>query len=122
MEIVLTHYPNFDQSKTRMLLMVGAKTAVVWTSPLDRSVVHERHLGRLDENLPAKAIVVDIIGNKDALVPMLRAALEEVNFTVLEDSLPLDLLIAGGTDRNDDIVKDIRTLFVAHACLYGRCS
>ncbi len=67
--------------------MVGAEAAVVGASPLDGSVVDLRHLGGLDEDFAAAAIIVDVVGDEDFFRAVLRAALEEVDVAVLKKVL-----------------------------------
>src|SRR5690349_18353762 len=97
-----------------MLFMVWAEAAIVRASPLNGSVVLLRHLGRLDEDLAAAAVVVNIVRNQNFLVSMLRAVLEHEDFAVHEDDLGLDFLKAFGADRNGNVVEEIRTNFVTH--------
>src|SRR5882724_5463625 len=92
-----------------MLLMVCAETTVIGTSPLYGGVVDEWHFGRLDENLAAAAVVVDVVGDQDALVSVLGAAFEQEHLIVLKDCLPFDFSIAGRADGEGDVVEEIGT-------------
>jgi len=76
---------DLDQCQAGVLLVVGAEAAVVWASPFDWGVVNQRHLGGLDENLAAAAIVIDVIGDEDSFGAVVGAALQEEDFVVLED-------------------------------------
>ena len=99
---------DLDEGEAGVLLVVGAEAAIVGASPLHRSVVNERHLGRLDEDFAGAAIVVNVVGDQDALVAVLRTAFEEIDIAVLEDGLGVHTLVAGGADRDGDVVEKVR--------------
>src|SRR5437660_10557054 len=103
-----------------MLLVVGAQTAVVGASPFHGRVVNERHFRGLDENLPAAAVVVDVVGDEDALSAVLRTALQEVDISVLEDGLAFHLAVAGGADRDGNGVEKMGAGFSGHGRPLGR--
>ena len=98
---------DLDEGEAGVLLVVGAEAAVVGASPFDGSVVDLRHLGRLDEDFAAAAVVVDVVGDQDALGAVLGAALEQVDVAVLEDDLGVDLAVAGGADGEGDVVEEV---------------
>ena len=105
---------NLDQRQAGMLLMIAAKATIIRAPPLDGSVVNQRHLRRFDEDLSAAPIVVHIIGDKNALVPVLRASLEHENLAILKNGLGFDLLVASGADRDHNVVEKVRASFVRH--------
>src|SRR5712671_5609951 len=94
--------------------MVGTQPAIVWTSPLHRRVVLQRHLRRLDEYLAAASVVVHVVGDQDALATMLHAMLEHVDLIVLKNYLSLALHVTARADRNGNIVKKIGTGSLCH--------
>src|SRR6185312_15145812 len=97
-----------------MLLVIRAQSAIVWAAILHRSVVHHRLLRAFDENFPRAPVVIYIIGNQDPLVPMPRAALEHPHLVVLEDDLRVHATIACGTDRDRNIIEEVRADFFGH--------
>src|SRR5579864_1518689 len=100
---------NLNQREAGVLLVVGAEAAVVGASPLHRRVVDQRHFRGLDENLAAAAVVVDVVGNEDALSAMLRAALEQVDIAILKNSLGFDLVVARRADRYGYVIEKVGT-------------
>jgi hypothetical protein len=66
---------DLDQRQAGVLFMVGAETAIVGASPFYGCVVNQRHLRRLDENLAAAAVVIDVVGDENFLGAMVGAAL-----------------------------------------------
>src|SRR5256885_16675693 len=76
---------NLDQRQAGMLLMIAAKAAVIRASPFDGGVIDERHLGRLDEDFTAAAVIIHIVGDENSLVPVSRAALEHENLAILKN-------------------------------------
>jgi hypothetical protein len=105
---------DLDQREAGVLLVVGAEAAVVGASPLDGSVVDERHLGGLDEDFAAAAVVVDVVGDEDFFRTVLRAAFEEVDVVVLEDGLGFDFAVTGGADGDGYVVEEVGAGFVGH--------
>jgi hypothetical protein len=102
---------DLDKGEAGVLLVVGAEAAVVGASPLDGSVVDLGHLGGLQEDFAAAAVVVDIVGDKDALGAVLGAAFEQVDIVVLENGFGFDFAIAGGADGDGYVVEEIGTGF-----------
>src|SRR6266852_1708440 len=90
-----------------MLLVIGAQATVVRAAPLYGSVVDHGHLGALDENFAAAAIVIDIVGDQHALGAVLRAALEQEDFAVLENDLAFQFAKARGTDGDGHVVENV---------------
>src|SRR5258708_38976300 len=105
---------NLYQRKARGLLMVGAEAAIVGASPFHRRVVNEGHLRRLDEDFAATPVVVDIVGDQYALMTVFRAALEQIDVSVLENGLRLHFPITGRADGNRNVVEEIGTFLVTH--------
>src|SRR5271155_5285371 len=87
--------------------MVGAEAAVVGASPFDGGVVDLGHFGGLDEDFAAAAVVVDVIGDEDALGAVLGAAFEEIDVVVLENGFGFDFAVAGGADGNGYVVEEV---------------
>ena len=85
---------DFHQREAGVLLVIGAQSAVIGTAPFHGRVVVIGHLRRLQENFPAAAVIVHIIGNEDALVSMNSAALEHEDVAVFEDNLGIGAPIA----------------------------
>ena len=110
---------DLEQREAGVLLVVGAKAAVVGASPLDGRVVNERHLRGLDEDLAAAAVVVDVVGDEDAFGAVFRAAFEEIDVAVLEDDFGFDFAVAGGADRDGDVVEEVGAGFVGHDVSLG---
>jgi len=102
---------DLDEGEAGVLLVVGAEAAIIGASPFDGSVVDLGHLGRLDEDFAAAAIVINIIGDEDALGAVLRAAFEEIDVIVLKNGFGFDLAVAGGADGESDIVEEVRAGF-----------
>ena len=98
---------DFDERDAGMLLVVGAEPAIVGTTPFYGRVVDNRHFGTLDENFAAAAVIVDIIGEKDALGTVIGAALEHEDLVVLENDFAFELAETGGADGERDIVKHV---------------
>jgi hypothetical protein len=94
--------------------MIGAQTAVIGTAPLDGCVVVRRHFRRLDEYFAAAPIVVDVIGHEHPLGAVLRAFLEQVDALILKNDLAFHFAIAGGADRQRDVVEEIRADTSSH--------
>ncbi len=80
---------NLDQSEAGVLLMVGTQATIIGASPFDRGVVDERHFGGLDEDFAAAAIVVDVVGNEDAIKAVLGAELAEMGRAVRGEGIGL---------------------------------
>src|SRR6266478_1926523 len=106
---------DFDEGEAGVLFVVGAEAAVVGTSPLYGRVVELRHLGGLDEDFAAAAVVVDVVGDKDALGAVLRATFQEVDVAVLKDGFGFDLAIIGGADGDGYVVEEVGADFSGHA-------
>jgi len=98
---------DLDEGKAGVLFVVSAEAAVVGASPLDGSVVDLGHLWGLDEDFAAAAVVVDVVGNEDALGAMLGAAFQEVDVAILENGFGFDFAVAGGADGEDDVVEEV---------------
>jgi hypothetical protein len=105
---------NFDEGETTMLLVVWTETAVVGAAVFDGGVVYHGLLGGLDEDFAGAAIVVDVVGNEDAGVAMLRTALEHPDFAVFEDDFGVNATIADGADGDGYVVEEIRAEFFSH--------
>ena len=75
--------------------MVRAQPAIVRASPLNRGVIDQRHLWRLDEDFSAASVVLDIISNQHFLHAMIGTPLEHEDLLILKNRLALDLAIAG---------------------------
>jgi hypothetical protein len=108
---------NLDECQTRVLLVIRAQPAVVRATPFHRRVVALRHLRRLDEHFPAAPVVVHIVSDQDALMTVFGAVLEHEDAIVLEDDLRVDAPIARRTDRDRDVVEQIRTRLCGHRLL-----
>ena len=67
---------NFDKREAGVLLVVGAKSAIVRAAPFDGGIVKEGHFRAFDEHFPATAVIVDIVGNQNTFRTVLRATLE----------------------------------------------
>ena len=105
---------DLDQRQTGVLFVVGAQTAVVRTAPLHRSVVLQRHLGRLDEDFAAAPVIIHVIGDQNTLAAMLHAMLEHEDFVVLKNYLAFALHETARADGDSYIVKKIRTNPLSH--------
>jgi hypothetical protein len=90
-----------------MLFVVGAEAAVVGASPFDGSVVDLWHLRRLDEDFAAAAVIVDVIGNEDALGAVLGAAFEQVDAAILKNGFSFGFAVAGGADGKSDVIEEV---------------
>jgi hypothetical protein len=102
---------NLYEREAGVLFVVGAEAAVVRASPFDGSVVDLRHLGALDENLATQAVVVDVVGDQDALGAVLGAAFKQVYIAILENGFGFNLAIAAGADGEGDVVEEVWTTF-----------
>jgi hypothetical protein len=98
---------DLDEGEAGMLFVVGAEATIVGASPLYWSVVDLGHLGGLDEDFAAAAVVVDVVGDEDTLGAVLGAAFEEVDFVVLEDGFGFYFAIAGGADGESYVVEEV---------------
>ena len=70
---------NLDQGEAGVLFVVRTQAAIVGTSPFHRGIEVIGHLRRLQENLAAAPVVIDIICHQNALVSMLRTPFKHVN-------------------------------------------
>jgi hypothetical protein len=61
---------DLDERQTRMLFMIGAQSAVIRAPPLYWRVICYGHFRRLQEDLSASTVVVNVIGNKHSLAPV----------------------------------------------------
>ena|ERR1700677_2060216 len=91
--------------------MIGAEAAVVGASPVDGGVVDLWHLGGLDEDFAAAAVIIDVIGDEDALRAVLGAAFKEVDILVLKNGFGFDFAVTGGADGDGYIVEEVGTGF-----------
>src|SRR5260370_13469977 len=101
-----------------MLLVVGGKAAVVRAAPLYGSVVDHGHLGALDENFAAAAIVIDIVGDQHAFRAVFGAALQQEDFAVLENDFAFQFVEARGTNGDGHVVERVGPNALGHiSCL-----
>src|ERR1035437_3302301 len=98
-----------------MLLVVWTESAVVGTSVLQRGVIDHGWLRRLDKYFARPPIIVHIVGHQNLLVPVLRAPLQHPDLTVFKDNLRVHPPVAGRTDRDCYVIKQIRPEFVSHS-------
>jgi hypothetical protein len=105
---------NFDQREAGMLFVIGAQTAIVRAAPLYRRVVNQGHLRRFYEDFTAAPVIINIISNQDTFVPVLGAAFQHEDLSILKHSFAFDLLKARGADGYDYIIEKIRTCFLRH--------
>ena len=98
---------DLEEGEAGVLLVVGAEAAVVGAAVFDGGVVAVGHLGWLDEDFAAAAVVVDVVGDEDALEAVLGAALEHVDVVVLEDELGVDAAVAGGAEGDGGVVEEV---------------
>jgi hypothetical protein len=77
-----------------MLFVVRAQATIVGTTVLYRRIPVTWHLWRFEEDFTAPPIVIQVIGHKHTLKPMLPASLQHVNAVVLEDDLGVHASIA----------------------------
>jgi hypothetical protein len=113
---------DLDEGEAGVLLVVGAKAAIVGTAPLDGGVVDHGHFRALDKDFATAAIVIDVVGDEDIFAAVRGAMLKEENLVVLKDDLALELAVAVGTDGESDIVKSIRANAFCHRGLHLRKS
>src|SRR5262249_21737637 len=83
-------------------------------APFHGRVVAQRHLRRLDEDLAAPAIVVDVVGHEDPLAAVVGAVLQHEDLAVLEHDLRFDLPEARRADRERHVVEDVRPDAIGH--------
>src|SRR5665213_1919560 len=88
--------------------MIRTEAAIVRAAVFDGGVVAIRHLGRLDEDLPAAAVILNIVGEQDTLEAMFRAAFEHEDVAVFKDDFGVDAAEAGSTDGDGGVVKEVR--------------
>src|SRR5581483_9935037 len=105
---------DLNQGEAGVLLVIGAEATVIWASPFHGGVVNQRHLGGLDEEFAAAAVIVYVVGDEDVLGPMVGTALEKVNLAVLEDDFGFYLSVTGGADRERNVVEEIGTGLMRH--------
>ena len=98
---------DFDEREAGVLLVVGAEAAVVGAAEFDGGVVAVGHLGGLDEDFAAAPVVVDIVGDQDALEAVRGAAFEHEDVVVFEDDLGVDAAVAGGADGDGCVVVEV---------------
>src|SRR5713101_7312095 len=97
-----------------MLLVIGAQATVVRAAPLYGSVVDHGHLGALDENFAAAAIVIDIVGDQHAFRAVFGAALQQEDFAVLENDFAFQFVEARGTNGDGHVVERVGPNALGH--------
>ncbi len=100
---------DFDQHQAGVLLMIGAKTAIVGASPFHWGLESERHLRWLHEPFARPTPIIGVLGHEDSLTSAGPAPFIEVDLTVLDDQLAFAPDQAGGTYAANDIVEDVRS-------------
>src|SRR5258708_23794108 len=102
--------------------MIRAQSAIVGAAPLHGRIEVVRHLRRLQENLAAAAVIIDIVGNQDALTAMDGARFQQIDTTVFEDDLAVHAAKATGADGDGDVIKQVRSNPVSQAAPRARTS
>jgi hypothetical protein len=98
---------DFEEREAGVLLMIGTKAAVIGATPFDGGVVTVGHFRGFDEDFAAAAVVVDVIGDEDALEAVLGATFEHVDIAVFEDELGVYAAITSGADGDSCVVEEI---------------
>jgi hypothetical protein len=75
---------DLQQREAGMLLVVGAKSAVIRAAVFHRRVIGKRHFRRFEKNLPAAFVIINVIRDQHLLPAMLRAALGQEYFFILK--------------------------------------
>ena len=78
---------DFDQGDAGMLLVIGTEPSIVGAAPPDWGTNH-RHFRRIDKNFAAAAVIVDVVGEKDAFGAMSGATLEHEDLPSSKTILP----------------------------------
>src|SRR5258708_547893 len=100
---------HFDQRDTAMLLMVRTEATVIRACPTDRRIPPKWHLRRLEVNLAALTVVVDVVGDEHTLGSVVWAVLEHPHPPLFENDLAVNLAEALRADRHDGVVEKVRT-------------
>ena len=111
---------DLQQSQAAVLLMVRAEAAVVGAAVLHSGVVPAGLLGHLEEDLPAAAVVVHIVGDEHPLGAVARAALQQVDAALLEHDLGVHPAVASGADGHGRVVEEVRAGGGGHGYLAWR--
>lgn len=93
----ITAIGDFQQCEATVLLMVGAKAAVIGAAAIDGCVELTRHVAGFDKFL-AEFVIFNVIGDQDIFTAMNGAMLVQIDGPVLEDDLGFDFREAFGTD------------------------
>ena len=88
--------------------MVGAQPAIVGAPEFHGGIEPQRHLGRLDEHLPALTPVGGIGCHEHLALPVSRTPLVQPHLVVLNDVLGFYAPQTLGTQRHRRVVKQIR--------------
>ena len=91
-----------------MLLVVGAKAAIIRTSPFDRRIVVQWHFRLLDEDFAVPAVVVHVIRDENPFCSMLRTPLKQENFLILKDNFAFQLAETRRANRQRNVIKHVR--------------
>src|SRR5262249_5193669 len=78
---------DLQDADAAVLLVIGADPAVVRTPVSKRGVVPLDLFGVLEEDLAARAEILDVVGEEHALLAVLRAALPQVDLVALDELL-----------------------------------
>ena len=108
---------DLDDRQTRVLHVIGTQAAVVRAAVLHCRIEPPRHLGRLDEDLAAGAVVGDVVADQHALGAVHRAPLVHVHALALEQDLRFDRPQAFAAYRGGRVVEQVGTGLSRHSSL-----
>lgn len=94
--------------------MVGAQTAIIRATPLDRRVIDGRHLRRFDKDFTATAVIFHVVRKQDLFWAMTGASLQHEDLVVLKYDLAFYLPQALRANGYGNIIEKIRTDSFAH--------
>src|SRR5580658_1668953 len=106
---------DLEDADAPVLFVVGADAAVVRAPVPERRVVFLDLLGILEEDLAARSEVRDVVRQEDSLLPVLGAALPEIDFVVLDQLLRVAQDEAFGAESAGHTVEEVGSLATAHA-------
>ncbi len=105
---------DFHQREARVLLMVGAKSAVIRATPSYRGVVSRRHFRRFDKDFAAPPVIVHVVGQEDFFGSVSGAMLQQEDIPIFKDDFSFQLAETRRADRQGNVIKKVRPHALSH--------
>ena len=97
-----------------MLHVIRTKSAIVWAAILHLGIESLWHFWLFDKHFSCQTIIVHIIGNQYAFLPMLWAPFIHVNAVLFEHNFRFHGIQTSAANRSGGIVKQVWTIFATH--------